>query len=71
MPALPGIVHIFHGMIAEVSIGKPFITGNLPGMLFDATLFTLITIGAMINPVFAPRGEINSPSERIASSAGT
>ena len=65
----PSIAFIVYGMITEVSIGKLFMAGILPGILFAAILIALITVRAAIDPALAPRGETSSWKERIASSA--
>lgn len=67
----PSIAFIVYGMITEVSIGKLFAAGILPGILFAVILIALITIRAMLNPSLAPRGERSTWKERFASSAGT
>lgn len=67
----PSIAFIVYGMITEVSIGKLFLAGILPGLLFGVILVLLITVRAMINPEIAPRGERSSWKERFESSAGT
>ncbi len=53
----PSIAFIVYGMITEVSIGKLFMAGILPGILFAVILIGLITIRATLNPALAPRGE--------------
>lgn len=67
----PSIAFIVYGMLTEVSIGKLFVAGILPGILFAAILIGMITIRATINPALAPRGERSSWKERFASSAET
>jgi len=67
----PSIAFIIYGMITEVSIGKLFIAGVLPGLLFALILIALITLRAALNPALAPRGEASSWRQRLASSAGT
>ncbi len=67
----PSIAFIVYGMITQVSIGKLFIAGILPGILFAAILIGLITVRAALNPALAPRGEVSSWRDRLASSAGT
>lgn len=67
----PSIAFIVYGMITEVSIGKLFAAGILPGFLFAVILIALITIRAMINPELAPRGERSTWKERFQSSAST
>lgn len=65
----PSLAFIVYGMITEVSIGKLFMAGILPGILFAVILVTLITIRAKLNPALAPRGEVSSWNERMTSSA--
>jgi tripartite ATP-independent transporter DctM subunit len=67
----PSIAFIVYGMITQVSIGKLFIAGILPRILFATILIALITVRAALNPALAPRGEVSSWRDRIASSAGT
>lgn len=67
----PSLAFIVYGMITEVSIGKLFMAGVLPGILFAFILIALITIRATLNPELAPRGEKSSWSERLKSSAST
>ena len=67
----PSIAFIVYGMITEVSIGKLFVAGILPGILFAVILIALITIRAILNPALAPRGERSSWSDRLTSSAET
>ncbi|MDN2579098.1 TRAP transporter large permease subunit [Aquibium sp. ELW1220] len=63
----PSIAFIVYGMITEVSIGKLFVAGILPGILFAFILIAMITVRAMIDPALAPRGERSSWRERLAS----
>ena len=65
----PSLGFIVYGMITEVSIGKLFIAGILPGILFAVILVALITLRAAITPALAPRGETSSWRERFESSA--
>jgi tripartite ATP-independent transporter DctM subunit len=58
-------------MITQVSIGKLFIAGILPGILFALILVLLITVRATMNPDLAPRGAVSSWRERFRSSADT
>ncbi|KGF67946.1 hypothetical protein LL06_19440 [Hoeflea sp. BAL378] len=64
----PSLAFIVYGMITEVSIGKLFMAGIIPGILFAVLLVSLITIRAILNPGMAPRGEVSTWSERIQSS---
>ncbi len=65
----PSIAFIVYGMITEVSIGKLFVAGILPGVLFAVILIALITLRAALNPALAPRGATSSWKERLESSA--
>ncbi|MGB3247231.1 MAG: TRAP transporter large permease subunit [Sulfitobacter sp.] len=58
-------------MLTEVSIGKLFMAGILPGILFAVLLIGLITIRAALNPSLAPRAEKSTWAERKESSAAT
>lgn len=62
----PSIAFIVYGMLTEVSIGKLFVAGILPGLLFTVILITLITLRAVLNPALAPRGERSTWEERGA-----
>ncbi|MBI3993993.1 MAG: TRAP transporter large permease [Candidatus Lambdaproteobacteria bacterium] len=51
----PSIIFIIYGSMAEVSIGRLFMAGVLPGLLL-ATLYVLyIAARALLNPALAPR----------------
>lgn len=67
----PSIAFIVYGMITEVSIGKLFLAGIFPGLLFAVILVGMITLRAMINPALAPRGPRSSWSERLSASSET
>ncbi len=67
----PSLAFIVYGMITEVSIGKLFIAGIVPGILFAIILVALITVRAMLNPALAPRGEVSSWPDRFRASGAT
>ncbi len=67
----PSLAFIVYGMITEVSIGKLFLAGIVPGILFAVILIALITVRATLNPALAPRGERSSWRQRFESLAGT
>jgi len=50
----PSIVFIFYGMICNVSIGKLYIAGIVPGILLAIIFIGYILIRAAINPDLAP-----------------
>jgi tripartite ATP-independent transporter DctM subunit len=66
----PSLAFIVYGMITEVSIGKLFMAGVLPGILFAVILVLLITIRAWLDPTLAPRGEKSSWRQRMEASSG-
>lgn len=66
----PSLAFIVYGMITEVSIGKLFMAGVLPGILFAVILVLLITLRTWLNPALAPRGEVSSWRERLEASTG-
>lgn len=66
----PSLAFIVYGMITEVSIGKLFMAGVLPGILFAIILVVLITVRTWLNPALAPRGEVSSWRQRLEASAG-
>ena len=66
----PSLAFIVYGMITEVSIGKLFMAGVLPGILFAAILVLLITVRAWLDPKLAPRGETSTWRERMEASSG-
>ena len=63
----PSIDFIIYGMLTEVSIGKLFIAGILPGIMFTGILITMITIQCRLNPKLGPRGSVTPWKERIIS----
>lgn len=67
----PSLAFIVYGMITEVSIGKLFMAGILPGILFAVILIALITVRAALNPELAPPGEKSTWRERLQSSTAT
>jgi C4-dicarboxylate transporter DctM subunit len=63
----PSITMIVYGMITEVSIGKLFIAGVIPGLVISLIFSTAIAMSATVNPQLAPRIEGVSWGERFAS----
>lgn len=51
----PSILMILFGIFAEVSIGKLFLAGVLPGILSALVFILLITVRVMVKPDLAPR----------------
>lgn len=67
----PSIAFIVYGMITQVSIGKLFMAGVIPGILFAVILIGLITIRAWLDPAIAPRGEVSTWQQRREAGAQT
>lgn len=67
----PSLAFIVYGMITQVSIGKLFMAGLIPGILFTVILIGLITLRAMLHPGLAPRGETSSWGDRLRSVRAT
>ncbi len=67
----PSLAFIVYGMITEVSIGKLFMAGIVPGLLFTSLLIALITLRATLNPLLAPRGETGTWRQRLDAAATT
>jgi len=63
----PSIAFIVYGIITEVSIGKLFIAGILPGILFTAILIALITMLCRMNPKLGPPGPRTSWKVKVVS----
>jgi C4-dicarboxylate transporter DctM subunit len=63
----PSITMIIYGVITEVSIGRLFIAGIIPGILLSFILCLAIGLAVKIKPDLAPRVEAVSWSERISS----
>ena len=63
----PSIPMIIYGVITEVSIGKLFIAGIIPGIMLSFILCLAIALAVKIKPDLAPRVDAVSWSERISS----
>ena len=63
----PSITMIVYGMITEVSIGKLFIAGVVPGLVISLILCTAISLAVVMRPALAPRIRAVSWGERFAS----
>ena len=63
----PSVTLIVFGIIAEVSIGKLFLAGLIPGLIV-AFFFVIIIYGwCKIDPTLGPKGDRSTWKERIAS----
>ncbi len=64
----PSIVLIIYGVLGEVSIGRLFIAGILPGLLLAGLYSGYVAIRVLINPKLAPSGrETFTAKEMLAS----
>jgi tripartite ATP-independent transporter DctM subunit len=59
----PSIIFIVYGTLAEVSIGKLFLAGVLPGLLLGVAYSVYIAIRVLLNPALAPREPTSSWTE--------
>ncbi len=66
----PSVVFIVYGILTEISIGKLFISGILPGLLIALLFCGVILIKCIINPALAPRQPKSTIREKIASLNG-
>ncbi|MFC2008904.1 TRAP transporter large permease subunit [Chloroflexota bacterium] len=67
----PSIGFIIYGIIVEVSIGKLFIAGILPGILFTLILIVMITVMCRANPSLGPAGPKSTWRQRVESLGNT
>lgn len=66
----PSIIFIIYGSLSDVSVGKLFLAGLLPGIVL-AFLFSLyIGLRCLIDRKLAPRSESSSIGERLRAVAG-
>jgi C4-dicarboxylate transporter DctM subunit len=63
----PSITMIIYGIITEVSIGKLFIAGIIPGIIMALILSLSIAVAVKIKPGLAPRVQGVSWKERFSS----
>lgn len=62
----PSMVMLVYGIVAEVSIGKLFIAGIIPGIILAGAFSGYAMLRSILNPSLAPRGDMNYTwSERI------
>jgi tripartite ATP-independent transporter DctM subunit len=66
----PSVGFIFYAIVTEVSIGRLFLAGILPGVLLALLFCFVIYIRAKLNPNLAPRGEPATLLEKIVSLKG-
>jgi C4-dicarboxylate transporter, DctM subunit len=63
----PSITMIIYGIITEVSIGKLFIAGIIPGIVIALLLCGSIAAAVMVKPSLAPKVDAVTWSERFSS----
>jgi C4-dicarboxylate transporter DctM subunit len=64
----PSIVLIIYGVLGEVSIGRLFIAGVMPGIMLAALYSGFVAVRVMINPGLAPTERLSYTwRERLAS----
>jgi len=67
----PSIGFVIYGILTEVSIGKLFMAGFIPGILLASTFIIAVYIQCKINPSMGPRGLKTTWKDKIKSLAGT
>ena len=66
----PSLIFIIYGYFTEVSIGKLFAAGILPGLMLSGFLMTGIYVMCRVNPKLGPCGPRFSWKERLVSLRG-
>ncbi|MEW6667182.1 MAG: TRAP transporter large permease subunit [Thermodesulfobacteriota bacterium] len=66
----PSVGFIFYAIVTEVSIGKLFMAGILPGILLAGLFMIYIYIIARMKPEVAPRGESTTFREKLLALKG-
>lgn len=54
----PSMMMLVYGILADVSIGKLFIAGVIPGLLLAAAFSGFVIVRCIGNPELAPRGDL-------------
>ena len=54
----PSMMMLVYGILADVSIGKLFIAGVIPGLLLAVGFSGFVGLRCLINPNLAPRGDL-------------
>ncbi len=67
----PSIGFIIYGILTEVSIGKLFMAGFIPGILLALLFIATVFILCSINPKMGPRGQKTSFGMKMKSLSGT
>jgi len=64
----PSTLMVIYGFLAEVSIGKLFLGGVIPGVLLSAIMMLSIVVRSSLNPRLAPYRRKSTWTERIRKS---
>ena len=67
----PSIVLIVYGIQTELSIGKLFIAGILPGIILSALFISIILVMCLIKPSLGSPAQKSTLKEKIRSLSGT
>jgi C4-dicarboxylate transporter DctM subunit len=62
----PSVTLIVFGIIAEISIGKLFLAGLIPGLMIAFFFLVIIYVWCRIDPLVGPKGDRSTWKERIA-----
>jgi C4-dicarboxylate transporter DctM subunit len=62
----PSVTLIVFGIIAEISIGKLFLAGLIPGLMIAFFFIVIIYVWCRIDPLVGPKGDRSTWKERIA-----
>jgi tripartite ATP-independent transporter DctM subunit len=66
----PSIIFIVYGSLAEVSIGKLFLAGVVPGLVLSALYSLYIAVRCLADPSLAPRESRVGVMERVRAAFG-
>jgi C4-dicarboxylate transporter DctM subunit len=67
----PSIGFVIYGILTEVSIGKLFMAGFIPGVLLASIFIIAVYVQCKVNPKMGPRGLKTTWKEKAKSLAGT
>ncbi len=67
----PSIGFVIYGILTEVSIGKLFMAGFIPGIVLALLFIVTVYIQCKINPAMGPRGNKSSMLMKIRALSGT
>lgn len=66
----PSMGFIYYSLITEVSVGRLFMAGVIPGILLTVVLMCLVYVIARMRPDLAPRGDKTTLKEKISAIRG-